>query len=141
MRPTGEDVRTRRTYEEELLVGEVVETVSGLLESSQVQRKELASRLGVSPGRVSQMLSGSDNLTLRSLAAVGLALGVRFELHPVAIRDRAGTPAEHDPPAPDWLARLKRTATFQFRPLSRKPAQWRAPVRTFKPCENHEPAA
>jgi transcriptional regulator with XRE-family HTH domain len=35
--------------------------------------------MGVSPGRVSQILSGDENLTLRTLGAVVKALGARIE--------------------------------------------------------------
>jgi transcriptional regulator with XRE-family HTH domain len=36
--------------------------------------------MGVSPGRVSQVLSGGENLTLRTLASLATALDARFEL-------------------------------------------------------------
>ncbi|MFD0383253.1 hypothetical protein ACFQ2B_15445 [Streptomyces stramineus] len=36
--------------------------------------------MGVSPGRVSQILSGDENLTMRSLAAVADALDMRIEI-------------------------------------------------------------
>lgn len=44
-------------------------------------QKALAERLGMSPARVSQMLSGAgSNLTLKSIAAVAEALGENFDL-------------------------------------------------------------
>jgi transcriptional regulator with XRE-family HTH domain len=43
-------------------------------------RADLASRMGVSPGRVSQVLSGGENLTLRTLASLAAALGTQFDL-------------------------------------------------------------
>ena len=36
--------------------------------------------MGVSPGRVSQILSGEDNLTLRTLSMVVDALGAEFDI-------------------------------------------------------------
>jgi hypothetical protein len=41
--------------------------------------------MGVSPGRVSQILSGDENLTLRTISGVLAALGAELEvtLHPV----------------------------------------------------------
>jgi transcriptional regulator with XRE-family HTH domain len=46
-----------------------------------ISRKELAERLGVSPARVSQILScHGSNLTLRTVARVAHALGEDFEL-------------------------------------------------------------
>ncbi len=111
----------RRVFEEELLVGEATDTVAGLLESLRLPRKELARRLGVSPGRVSQILSGKENLTVRSLAALGWALGVRFELHPVPMADREGTPAVGDPPPPAWLRRLTSPARYSYASVSLPP--------------------
>jgi transcriptional regulator with XRE-family HTH domain len=115
MREALRDPEIRRVFEEELLVGEATDTVAGLLESLGLSQKELATRLGVTPGRISQILSGKENLTLRSLAALGWALGVRFELHALAMADRSGTPAASDPPAPPWLDRLRPTARVTYR--------------------------
>ena len=100
------DPDVRRVFEEELLVGEATDTVAALVESLGLSQRELAARLGVSEGRVSQILSGGTNLTLRSLAGLGWALGVEFKLHPHAMADRRGTPSESDPPAPAWLHAL-----------------------------------
>src|SRR5690606_27124167 len=97
------DPETRRAFEEELLVGEATDTVAALVDSLGLSQEELAQRLGVSAGRVSQLLSGAENLTLRSLGALGWALGVRFNLQPSAMADRHGTPALDDPLAPAWL--------------------------------------
>lgn len=111
------DPEVRRTYEEELLLGEATENVTALLRSLGISQRELARRLEVSEARVSQVVSGAENLTLRSLAALGWALGVRFELDPVAMSraERRGTPAEDDPAAPEWLNRLRPTAKVEFR--------------------------
>ncbi|MFD8384848.1 helix-turn-helix domain-containing protein [Streptomyces sp. NPDC059679] len=48
--------------------------VAGMLGKRDMSRADLARLMGVSPGRVSQILSGDENLTLRSLAAVAEAL-------------------------------------------------------------------
>ena len=61
-----------------------------------VSRADLAQSMGVSAGRVSQILSGEENLTLRTLSGVVGALGAEFEvtLHPVEGQaDPAGDPA------------------------------------------------
>lgn len=134
--PALRDPEVRRVFEEEVLVGEATDTVVGLLESLGLPRKELARRLGVSPGRVSQILSGEENLTLRSLGALGWALGVRFQLTPKPMADRRGTPAIGDPPAPQWLSRIQQQpgtvfAKVQLPPRSRQPAD-RAPLRVIR---------
>lgn len=101
------DPDIRRAYEQELLFGEATETIAGLIASLGITQRELAKRLAVSEGRVSQILSGAENLTLRTLADVGWALGVEFELNPVPMANKAGTPALDDPPAPAWLSALR----------------------------------
>ena len=45
-----------------------------------ITRTALAAALGVSKARISQILSGHDNLTLKSLVAVAAGLGSRIEL-------------------------------------------------------------
>jgi transcriptional regulator with XRE-family HTH domain len=108
------DPEARRVYEEELLYGNATDTIDALLESLDVSQSELASRLGVSEGRVSQLLSGRTNLTLRSLASLAWALGMRASVVIEPVSNRAGTPATDDPPAPPWLARLAPTAGIRF---------------------------
>ena len=71
------DPEIRRAYEEELLFGEATDTVTALVESLGLTQRELARRLGVSEGRVSQILSGKANLTLRSRAGLGARRAVR----------------------------------------------------------------
>jgi transcriptional regulator with XRE-family HTH domain len=125
----------RKAFEEELIVGEANDTVIALLDSLGITQKELARRLGVSAGRVSQILSGAENLTLRSLGALGWALGVRFELAPAPMANRAGTPAESDPPPPAWLSRMRPQMSFDFRPLRLPPARKLPALRVVKPQE------
>jgi transcriptional regulator with XRE-family HTH domain len=124
------DHEARRIYEEELLLGEATENVTALLRSLGLSQRELAQRLGVSEARVSQIVSGAENLTLRSLAALGWALGVRFELDPVAMSsaERRGTPAEADAAPPDWLNMLHPT-TRDRAPRGRAGAATRQQVR------------
>jgi transcriptional regulator with XRE-family HTH domain len=117
------DPEGRRAFEEELLIGDVTDTIEALLRSLRLSQRELARRLDISDGRVSQMLAGTGNLTLRSLAAVAWALGMRFELQPKPMSNRIGTPAQNDPPAPAWLHRLGGTARIQYDPALRVPDQ------------------
>ncbi|MGK5733566.1 helix-turn-helix domain-containing protein [Streptomyces sp. URMC 124] len=55
-------------------------SLAGVLAERGMTRKDLADSMGVSPGRVSQILSGDENLTMRSLAAVADALDVKLEI-------------------------------------------------------------
>ena len=67
------------------LVRAFVDEITWYMSEHKVSRADLAQSMAVSPGRVSQILSGEDNLTLRTLSAVMDALGARFEisLHPL----------------------------------------------------------
>ncbi|MCU1622073.1 MAG: helix-turn-helix protein [Frankiales bacterium] len=116
----------RRTFEEELLYGEVSDNFEALLQDLKISKKELAGRLGVSQGRVSQILSGEENLTLRTVGALAWALGLRANVTLEPLVDRAGTPAQDDPSAPGWLRKAQmRHCSVQFRPIqmpSRRPS-------------------
>jgi transcriptional regulator with XRE-family HTH domain len=127
----------RRAYEEEILVGEATDTLAGLVESLGIARAELATRLNVSRGRVSQILAGGGNLTLRSLAALGWALGIRFELLPLPMADRSGTPAVSDPPAPAWLRDMHPLARLSFQRVPRELVLERSTPRRWARLRTH----
>jgi transcriptional regulator with XRE-family HTH domain len=97
------DPAARREYEEAYLVGEVTDSILALLQELGLSQADLAGRLGVTKGRVSQILSGRQNMTLGTLAAIGWALGVSFDLATRPMADRGGTPAAADPGLPGWL--------------------------------------
>jgi len=65
----------RRGMEVERLLLEATENLSLLMQQQGVTGRELARRLKVSPSRVSQMLDGTRNLTLATLAEAFHALG------------------------------------------------------------------
>lgn len=50
------------------------------LTAEKLSQEELAARLGVTPGRVSQLLSGQQNLTLRTLSDMAFALGYGVQI-------------------------------------------------------------
>jgi transcriptional regulator with XRE-family HTH domain len=95
----------QRGYEHELLYSEVIEHLRAIAAGVGVSQHALAERLGVSDARVSRIMTGRENLTLRTLADLGWALGLRFEVVAVPLADREGTPAAHDAAAPPWLRR------------------------------------
>ncbi len=69
--------------------------IARLMEERKVKKAELARRLGKSRAYVTQMLSGSANLTVRTLAEVAYALGVEVKLEAVpleAARPEAESP-------------------------------------------------
>ncbi|RSN05047.1 hypothetical protein DMB42_30175 [Nonomuraea sp. WAC 01424] len=70
----------RRNPREEVggLAQEVVDEITWYMREHKITRADLATSLGVSPGRVSQILSGDENLTLRTLGEALVALGARL---------------------------------------------------------------
>lgn len=78
-------------FQFDLVTIEVGELIVDRLEALDLSQKQLAERLGVTPARVSQILKGNDNLTLKSLVAVATALGMRlnvgFDLDTAGARD------------------------------------------------------
>jgi transcriptional regulator with XRE-family HTH domain len=77
--------------DEELLalVTQLTNAINWHMREHGLTRADLAARMGVSPGRVSQILGGGENLTLRTLAALSTALDARFgvELSTLKIGD------------------------------------------------------
>ncbi len=65
----------RKISERERVLVEATMNLAALMEAEGVNGAELARRLRVSPARISQMLDGTRNLTLASLAEAFHALG------------------------------------------------------------------
>ena len=74
------DPKRRRIYEREALAFEASELISRLMEEQQVSKTDLARLVGTSKSHVTQLLSGSRNLTLRTLADLAFALGHKVEI-------------------------------------------------------------
>lgn len=70
----------RLEYELARLPQELMTAITWYMKDRGVTKRELAQRLGVTPGRVSQVLSGDENLTLRTLAAVCAALDAHLQV-------------------------------------------------------------
>jgi predicted XRE-type DNA-binding protein len=62
------------------LVRTLADEVSWFMSEHKISQAELAHSMGVSPGRVSQILSGDENLTLRTLSSVASALGAEIDV-------------------------------------------------------------
>jgi transcriptional regulator with XRE-family HTH domain len=74
------DAEAMRLFQQERVILEVTERICELMDEKGVSRTELAERLGKTKGHVSQLLDGSRNLTLRTLADVFTALGEAVHL-------------------------------------------------------------
>lgn len=69
-----------KAYCREELIYNITEDLLVILEDSGVSKKELAERLGKSRSYVTQVLSGSRNMTLGSFSDICFALGFRPEI-------------------------------------------------------------
>jgi len=69
------DFKGMQLFQQERLMAEITELMCRILNQCGVKRGELAERLGKSKGRVSQILAGETNLTLRTVADVFTVLG------------------------------------------------------------------
>jgi transcriptional regulator with XRE-family HTH domain len=73
---------TETQIDEEMLalVTQLTNEITWYMRRRGFSRTDLATRMGVSPGRVSQILGGGENLTLRTLVALSTALDARFDI-------------------------------------------------------------
>ena len=70
----------RAAFERDHLSNQIVDGVEHFMRSRGVSQQELAAKMGVSEGRVSQILSGDQNLTLKTLAGLAAALEGHFHI-------------------------------------------------------------
>lgn len=75
-----------RGFLQERAIENVTGLISELMDASGVSRSDLAARLGVSAGWVTQLLDGERNKTIRTVADVCAVLGHRidFSASPIA---------------------------------------------------------
>jgi transcriptional regulator with XRE-family HTH domain len=88
-RGASPDQRTTETQiDDEMLdlVTQLTNEINWYMRERGLTRADLAARMGVSPGRVSQILGGGENLTLRTLAALSTALEAHFDIELSALK-------------------------------------------------------
>ncbi len=85
----NENPENARLLTQELLITEVTEAIYKAMEEAGVNKSELADRMSATKGYITQVLSGSRNMTLRTLADFCFALGVRpaFNFTAAAVQD------------------------------------------------------
>lgn len=75
----GKSQADKRALEAERLIVGVTERILAEMRKQDLSKAELARRLGKSKSFVSATLDGSRNLTLRTLANIAFALGLKVE--------------------------------------------------------------
>jgi transcriptional regulator with XRE-family HTH domain len=74
------DPKRRRIYEREALAFDASELISRLMEDNGVNKSDLATRAGTSKSHITNLLSGSRNMTLHTLADLMFVLGYKVEM-------------------------------------------------------------
>jgi transcriptional regulator with XRE-family HTH domain len=97
-KPDHGAIEARADEELHGLVTQLTNEITFHMRERGISRADLAARMGVSPGRVSQILGGGENLTLRTLAALAVALDARFdfELNSLKVDDAFTSRAKAD---------------------------------------------
>ena len=126
----GEKVAAQKAADERIdeemhyLVTQLTNEITWHMKERGLSRADLAALMGVSPGRVSQILGGGENLTLRTLAALSCALDAHFDLELASLKAgdayvSRGTAAEAAPTANQHA--LPRAQHSESAPARREP--------------------
>lgn len=75
-----ESLHKKPEYYAELLKIEVTEAIYNLMEAKDINKAELARKMGCKPPYVTKLLRGTANITLDSLAKIAFTLGARLEM-------------------------------------------------------------
>ncbi|WP_242882130.1 helix-turn-helix domain-containing protein [Actinomadura litoris] len=87
-REGADDVRIP-AERETCLASAMMNEIAWFMRKNGIKRSQLADEMKVSPGRVTQILSGEENVTLRTLETVVTALGARLEVQMHPLHDSA----------------------------------------------------
>lgn len=74
------ELQTDPTFVAEQLILDIVVQIATVMEDEGIVQKELAEELDISPSAMSQLLSGQQNVSLKRLVKVALALGMRWDV-------------------------------------------------------------
>lgn len=87
------DVEYERLLAEEALILDSTELITGLMLGKGLTRADLAKRIGKTRGFVTQVLAGTRNMTLRTLADLAFALDARVNVFAQPLERVDGQPA------------------------------------------------
>lgn len=73
-------LQTDPTFVAEQLILDIVVQIAAVMEEEGIAQKDLAEELDISPSALSQLLSGQQNVSLKRLVKVAMALGMRWEV-------------------------------------------------------------
>ena len=113
----------RKLYEEERLILWTTEAIAEAMADRSLTRAQVAEALGTSRPNVTQLLSGSRNMTLRTLAGLAHACGMRASFHLEPLTDSVFAPLEDRTIQNFRLVRVEPVLQSQFtlQPLPHTP--------------------
>lgn len=111
--------RARALAEEELII-DVSEEIWATLNKAGISQAELANKLDVSRPRISKLLDGSANMTLRTLADIAFELGKRVS---ISLQDRH---------AVDWKQTTPVSGVLRFEVSPQGPRQGKVVIDQWK---------
>jgi len=79
------DPKRRRIYEREALAFDASELVAKLMEDKEVSKSDLAALVGTSKSHITNLLSGSRNMTMHTLADLTFVLGYKVEMKAIPL--------------------------------------------------------
>lgn len=77
----NKDHENAKAAAQEALITEITEAIWKVMNEAGVSKAELAKNMGATKGYVSQILNGSRNMTLRTLADICFALNYKPSFH------------------------------------------------------------
>lgn len=83
LKELGKDPELARMYQQEKLIVEVTEVISELMTKKGVNKTELSKRIGTGKSNITQLLDGTENLTLRTVADLLWALDAKLAVQTV----------------------------------------------------------
>lgn len=106
----------RRAYIEELALSRAVLRLAAAMEQSGKTQKDVAEELGVTAARVSQMMNGDANLTIKSIARIADVLGHRFDPQLTPIKDEMPALVRNDQ-SPVCITEQRTVEPARWRPV------------------------
>ncbi len=74
------ELQTDPTFVAEQLILDIMVQIGTVMEEKEITQKELADELDISASAMSQLLSADQNVSIRRLVKVALALGMQWEV-------------------------------------------------------------
>jgi transcriptional regulator with XRE-family HTH domain len=102
-----ENAERRRIFEQESISFEAAELIATLMKKQGVSRASLAERVDTSKAHITQLLSGSRNMTLHTFADLAFALGHRISFKADELKEEK-KPIEVVETTSDAKARMRR---------------------------------